>query len=220
MELHQGRIVLSPKPSPFYNLVPRALPLENGRSRKSTWHRLVTCPLVHSKILDVINQRCGKCELPAHHIFLGKSPREEIDLLYFLPYQDKYLFSWLNSLIPIVNPSSFTQLCPGKARAAFSSGASLHSQVLPGVRRFNRVHRALHPGVSPSVIAQSLRASLFCAGFAFRVTWSQRVSRPFASDTSSTCIDREDLGKRLIGMRQRLSQKAWVTVSQIFFLKK
>ena len=55
MELHQGRIVLSPKPLPFYNLVPRALPLENGRSIKRTWHRLVTCPLVHSKILDVIN---------------------------------------------------------------------------------------------------------------------------------------------------------------------
>ena len=54
-ELYQGRIVLSLKPSPFYNLVPRALPLENGRSRKSTWHRLVTCPLMHSKILDVIN---------------------------------------------------------------------------------------------------------------------------------------------------------------------
>ena len=60
-ELHQGRIVLSPKPSPFYNLVPRvvprAFPLENGRSRKSTWHRLVTCPLMHSKILDVIELR-------------------------------------------------------------------------------------------------------------------------------------------------------------------
>ena len=57
-EPHQGRIVLSPKPSPFYNLVPRvvsgAFSLENGRSRKSTWHRLVTCPLMHSKILDVI----------------------------------------------------------------------------------------------------------------------------------------------------------------------
>ena len=56
--------------------------------------------LMHSKILDVINQRCGKCELPAHHIFLGKSPREEIDLLYFLPCQEKYPFSCLNSLIP------------------------------------------------------------------------------------------------------------------------
>ena len=42
-------------------------------------------------------------------------------------------------------------------------------------------------------------ASLFCAGYAFRVTWSERVSRPFASDTSSTCIDREGLGKRRIG---------------------
>ena len=167
MELHQGRIVLSPKPSPFYNLVPRALPLENGRSRKSTWHRLVTCPLMHSKILDVINQRCGKCELPAHHIFLGKSPREEIDLLYFLPCQEKYLFSCLYSLIPLVDPSSFTQLQPGKARAAFSSGASLPSQVLPGVRCFNRVHGALHEGISPSLIAQSLRTSLFCVGYAF-----------------------------------------------------
>ena len=42
-------------------------------------------------------------------------------------------------------------------------------------------------------------ASLFCTGYAFRVTWSERVSRPFASDTSSTCIDREGLGKRRIG---------------------
>ena len=118
--------------------------------------------LMHSKILDVINQRCGKCEFPAHHIFLGKSPREEIDLLYFLPCQEKHLFSCLNSLIPLVDPSSLTQLQPGKARAAFSRGASLPSQVLPGVPRFNRVHCALHEGISPSVIDQSLRLIILC----------------------------------------------------------
>ena len=37
------------------NLVPRAFPLKNGWGGKRPWHRLVTCPLVHPKILGVIN---------------------------------------------------------------------------------------------------------------------------------------------------------------------
>ena len=38
------------------NLVPRAFPLKNGWGGvKRPWDRLVTCPLVHSKILGVIN---------------------------------------------------------------------------------------------------------------------------------------------------------------------
>ena len=36
------------------NLVPRAFPLKNGWGGKRPWHRLVTCPLVHLKILGVI----------------------------------------------------------------------------------------------------------------------------------------------------------------------
>ena len=36
------------------NLVPRAF-LLNGWGGKRPWHRLVTCPLVHPKILGVIN---------------------------------------------------------------------------------------------------------------------------------------------------------------------
>ena len=42
------------------NLVPRAFPLKNGWGGKRPWHRLVTCPLVHPKILGVINQRYVK----------------------------------------------------------------------------------------------------------------------------------------------------------------
>ena len=219
MELHQGRIVLSPKPSPFYNLVPRALPLENGRSRKSTWHRLVTCSLMHSKILDIINKRCGKGEFLAHHIFVGKSAREEIDLLYFLPCQEKYPFSCLNSLTPIVDPSSFTQPYPGKARAAFRAEHPCDPRCSQAFDVLTACIALFTQG-SVHLSLPSPYASLFCAGCAFRVTWSQRVSQTFASDTSSKCIDREDLGKRRIGTRQRLSQKAWVTVSQIFSRKK
>ena len=37
------------------NLVPRAFPLKNGWGGRRPWHRLVTCPLVHPKILGVIN---------------------------------------------------------------------------------------------------------------------------------------------------------------------
>ena len=37
------------------NLVPRAFPLKIGWGGKRPWHRLVTCPLVHPKILGVIN---------------------------------------------------------------------------------------------------------------------------------------------------------------------
>jgi len=37
------------------NLVPRAFPLKNGWGGKRPWHRLVTCPLVHPKIVGVIN---------------------------------------------------------------------------------------------------------------------------------------------------------------------
>ena len=37
------------------NLVSRAIPLKNGWGGKRSWHRLVTCPLVHPKILGVIN---------------------------------------------------------------------------------------------------------------------------------------------------------------------
>ena len=37
------------------NLVPRAFPLKNGWGGKRPWHRLVTCSLVHPKILGVIN---------------------------------------------------------------------------------------------------------------------------------------------------------------------
>ena len=37
------------------NLVLRAFPLKNGWGGKRPWHRLVTCPLVHPKILGVIN---------------------------------------------------------------------------------------------------------------------------------------------------------------------
>ena len=40
---------------PLCNLVPRAFPLKNGWGGKRPWHRLVTCPLVHPKILGVIN---------------------------------------------------------------------------------------------------------------------------------------------------------------------
>ena len=39
----------------YTNLVPRAFPLKNGWGGKRPWHRLVTCPLVHPKILGVIN---------------------------------------------------------------------------------------------------------------------------------------------------------------------
>ena len=37
------------------NLVPRAFPSKNGWGGKRPWHRLVTCLLVHPKILGVIN---------------------------------------------------------------------------------------------------------------------------------------------------------------------
>ena len=37
------------------NLVPRAFPSNNGWGGKRPWHRLVMCPLVHPKILGVIN---------------------------------------------------------------------------------------------------------------------------------------------------------------------
>ena len=37
------------------NLVPRAFSLKNGWGGKRPWHRLVSCPLVHPKILGVIN---------------------------------------------------------------------------------------------------------------------------------------------------------------------
>ena len=37
------------------NLVPRAFPLKNGWGGKRPWHRLVTCLLVHPKILGVMN---------------------------------------------------------------------------------------------------------------------------------------------------------------------
>ena len=42
------------------NLVSRAFPLKNGWDGKRPWHRLVTCPLVHPKILGVINYRYVK----------------------------------------------------------------------------------------------------------------------------------------------------------------
>ena len=42
------------------SLVPRAFPLKNGCGGKRPWHRLVTCPLVHPKILGVINYRSVK----------------------------------------------------------------------------------------------------------------------------------------------------------------
>ena len=48
---------------------------------------------------------------------------------------------------------------------------------------------------------------------AFRVTWSEKVfdgvSRPFVSDTSSKCIDREGLERRRIGTRQRQAYCAY-----------
>ena len=37
------------------NLVPRVFPSKNGWGGKRPWHRLVTCLLVHPKILGVIN---------------------------------------------------------------------------------------------------------------------------------------------------------------------
>ena len=37
------------------NFVPRAFPSKNGWGGKRPWHRLVTCLLVHPKILGVIN---------------------------------------------------------------------------------------------------------------------------------------------------------------------
>ena len=39
----------------FPNLVPRAFPSKTGWGGKRPWHRLVTCLLVHPKILGVIN---------------------------------------------------------------------------------------------------------------------------------------------------------------------
>ena len=42
---------------PKANLVPRAFPSKNGWGGKRPWHRLVTCLLVHPKILGVINWR-------------------------------------------------------------------------------------------------------------------------------------------------------------------
>ena len=47
--------ILSPKILWNFNLVPRAFPLKYGWGGKRPWHRLVTCPLVHPKILGVIN---------------------------------------------------------------------------------------------------------------------------------------------------------------------
>lgn len=42
-------------------------PLENGKSGKRPWNRLVTCPLLHPKFLGEISQQCmvnaGECEL-------------------------------------------------------------------------------------------------------------------------------------------------------------
>ena len=63
----RGNVKVDPRPSLAYsrfclfkqrssnNLVPRAFPLKNGWCGKRPWHRLITCPLVHPKILGVIN---------------------------------------------------------------------------------------------------------------------------------------------------------------------
>ena len=40
--------------------------------------------------------------------------------------------------------------------------------------------------------------TIWRAADAFRVTWSERV-RPFVSDTSPKCVDREGLGRRRTG---------------------
>ena len=56
--LHRAYNFISNKPkrmSNENNLVPRAFPSKNGWGGKRPWHRLVTCLLVHSKILGVIN---------------------------------------------------------------------------------------------------------------------------------------------------------------------
>ena len=42
---------------PKANLVPRVFPSKNGWGGKRPWHRLVSCLLVHPKILGVINWR-------------------------------------------------------------------------------------------------------------------------------------------------------------------
>ena len=41
----------------FSQTRPRASPLENGKGRKRPWHRLVTCPLLHTKFLGVISEQ-------------------------------------------------------------------------------------------------------------------------------------------------------------------
>ena len=53
------------------------------------------------------------------------------------------------------------------------------------------------------------KASLFRAVNAFWVTWSERRSRAFASDTSPKCIDREALGKTLYRDKAILSGYPW-----------
>ena len=60
--LHRGRLTfillfyrITPSIGDLVNLVPRAFPLKNEWGGKRPWHRLVTCPLVHPKILGVIN---------------------------------------------------------------------------------------------------------------------------------------------------------------------
>ena len=41
----------------FSQTRPRASPLENGKGWKRPWHRLVTCPLLHTKFLGVISEQ-------------------------------------------------------------------------------------------------------------------------------------------------------------------
>ena len=57
----------------------------------------------------------------------------------------------------LVDPNRWSQLIyvalGWKSTGSLSSEASLPSQVIPGDRRFNRVHRALNDGISPSLIA-------------------------------------------------------------------
>ena len=57
----------------------------------------------------------------------------------------------------LVDPNRWSQLIyvalGWKSTGSLSSEASLPSQVIPGDRRFNRVHRAFHDGISPSLIA-------------------------------------------------------------------
>ena len=48
----------------------------------------------------------------------------------------------------------------------------------------------------------SPKTSFFPTAYVFRVTWSERCfGQPFDSHTSTKCIDREGLGRRLTGTR-------------------